>query len=65
MARARRSGLPLVIDAFGTGHSSPSDLRRFNVDTLKSDNSFIASLPDSMEDAAIADAVSPWAAAWT
>jgi diguanylate cyclase (GGDEF)-like protein len=52
-----RIGVRLAIDDFGTGHSSLSYLRRFNVDTLKIDRSFISSLPDSLEDAAIANAV--------
>ena len=52
-----RMGVRLAIDDFGTGHSSLSYLKRFNIDTLKVDRSFVSSLPDSLEDKAIATAV--------
>ena len=53
----RAAGVRIAIDDFGTGYSALSDLRRFRVDTLKIDKSFVRSMLTEPDDATIVRAV--------
>jgi diguanylate cyclase (GGDEF)-like protein/PAS domain S-box-containing protein len=56
-ASIRDLGVRLVLDDFGTGFSSLSYLRRFPVDTIKIDRSFIRDVPADPGDVGLVQAI--------
>jgi len=57
LTRLKVMGIRLAIDDFGTGYSSLSYLRRFPIDVLKIDQSFIRGLSTDSNDAALVSAI--------
>ena len=57
LAEIKKMGARLAIDDFGVGYSSLTHLKRFPIDTLKVDRSFIHDLPQDPEDKAICQAI--------
>ena len=57
LVQLKEMGVHLAMDDFGTGYSSLAYLKRFPVDSIKIDRSFIQGLPGDEEDATITQAV--------
>jgi diguanylate cyclase (GGDEF)-like protein/PAS domain S-box-containing protein len=57
LRRLKRTGVSIAVDDFGTGFSSLTYLKRFPVDVLKIDRSFVSGLGRNRQDSAIVASV--------
>lgn len=57
LGQLKHIGVSLSLDDFGTGYSSLSHLRRFPIDIVKIDRSFINNLTTNVDDASIVNAI--------
>jgi EAL domain-containing protein (putative c-di-GMP-specific phosphodiesterase class I) len=57
LQQLKRIGVKIAVDDFGTGHSSLNYLRRFDVDYIKIDRSFVAGIGTESSDETIVKAI--------
>ncbi|MCW8931379.1 MAG: EAL domain-containing protein [Gammaproteobacteria bacterium] len=57
IAELKKAGFIISLDDFGTGQSSLSYIKRFNIDKLKIDKSFVDDIPDDAQSCDIVQAI--------
>lgn len=57
LVRYRDAGLKIYLDDFGTGYSSLAYIKKFDIDCIKIDRSFVNSICESKDDRALCEAI--------